>query len=221
MNPLVILVAVLGFITLGGLGFVVAFAGSSDVRMERRAKAIAGAPPEKAATRAKLAQQDASTRRRQILQTLKDQDRRQRKASVSLNARLKQTGLNISVSQFWIASSLLGVVVVVCAFVFRAPPWAALLLGLVAALGLPRWGIGFQAQQRRKKFTAHFSDAIVTHPQTRWPDAASWRPVPLPRLRNGHGCQRVVPSWAECWPWAFDPRGPDAALRAGRPRWPG
>ena len=79
---------------------------------------------------------------------------------MSLNARLKQTGLNISVSQFWIASSLLGVVVVVCAFVFRAPPWAALLLGLVAALGLPRWGIGFQAQQRRKKFTAHFSDAI-------------------------------------------------------------
>jgi tight adherence protein B len=161
MNPLVILVAVVGFLTLGGLGFVVAGAGSGDVRVARRAKAIGSAGrPEKAAARAKLAQQDAGNRRKQLLQTLKDQDRLQRKASVSLNARLKQAGLNLSVTQFWIASSLLGVAVVLCAFLLRAPPWAALLLGLVAALGLPRWGISFQAQQRRKKFTLYFSDAI-------------------------------------------------------------
>ncbi|HXQ10686.1 MAG TPA: type II secretion system F family protein [Caulobacteraceae bacterium] len=161
MNPLVILVAVVAFLTLGGLGFVVAGSGSGDVRVARRARAIAGAGrPEKAATRAKLAQQDAGNRRKQLLQTLKEQDRLQRKVSVSLNARLKQTGLNLSVPQFWIASSLLGVVVVLSAFILRAPPWAALLLGLVAALGLPRWAISFLAQQRRKKFTAHFSDAI-------------------------------------------------------------
>jgi tight adherence protein B len=161
MNPLVILVAVVSFLTLGGLGLVVAGAGSGDVRVTRRAKAIAGAGrPEKAAARAKLAQQDAGNRRKQLLQTLKEQDRRQRKASVSLNARLKQTGLNVSVTQFWIASSLLGVAVVLCAFFLRAPAWAALLLGLVAALGLPRWGISFLAQQRRKKFTLYFSDAI-------------------------------------------------------------
>jgi len=161
MSPLMILLAVFGFLTLGGLGVFVAGAGSGDMRVARRAKAIVAAgQPEKAATRTRLAQQDAGARRKQLLQTLKDQDRLQRKASVSLNARLKQAGLSISVTQFWLASSLLGVVVVVCAFLFRAPPWAALLLGLVAALGLPRWGISFQAQQRRKKFTAHFSDAI-------------------------------------------------------------
>jgi tight adherence protein B len=161
MSPLIILVAVLGFLTIGGLGLVVAGAGSGDVRVARRAKAIAVAGrPEKTAARAKLAQQDAGNRRKQLLQTLKDQERAQRKASVSLNARLKQAGLNFTVTQFWIASSVLGVAVVICAFLFRAPPWAALLLGLVAALGLPRWVIGFLAQQRTKKFTAYFSDAI-------------------------------------------------------------
>jgi tight adherence protein B len=159
MSPLIILVAVLGFLTIGGLGFVLAGAGGGDVRVARRARAIAG-QPEKGASRAKLAQQDAGNRRKQLLQTLKDQERAQRKASLSLTARLKQAGLTISVNQFWIASSILGVVVVIVAFFLRAPPWAALLLGLVAALGLPRWGIGFMAGQRTKKFTEYFSDAI-------------------------------------------------------------
>lgn len=159
MSPLIILVAVLGFLTIGGLGFVLAGAGGGDVRVARRARAIAG-QPEKGASRAKLAQQDAGNRRKQLLQTLKDQERAQRKASLSLTARLKQAGLTISVTQFWIASSILGVVVVIVVFFLRAPPWAALLLGLVAALGLPRWGIGFMAGQRTKKFTEYFSDAI-------------------------------------------------------------
>ncbi|HXQ45302.1 MAG TPA: type II secretion system F family protein [Caulobacteraceae bacterium] len=159
MSPLIILVAVLGFLTIGGLGFVLAGAGGGDVRVARRARAIAG-QPEKGASRAKLAQQDAGNRRKQLLQTLKDQERAQRKASLSLTARIKQAGLTISVTQFWIASSILGVVVVIVAFFLRAPPLAALLLGLVAALGLPRWGIGFMAGQRTKKFTEYFSDAI-------------------------------------------------------------
>ena len=41
MNPLIILVAVLGFITLGGLGFVVAGARRRDPRIAKRARAIA------------------------------------------------------------------------------------------------------------------------------------------------------------------------------------
>jgi tight adherence protein B len=159
MSPLILLVALLGFVTIGGLGFVLAGAGSGDVRGARRAKAIVG-QPDKRGARAKLAQQDAGNRRKQLLQTLKDQERLQRKASVSLTARLKQAGLAATVTQFWIASSVLGVVVVISAFVLRTPPWAALLLGLVAALGLPRWGIGFMAGQRTKKFTEYFSDAI-------------------------------------------------------------
>ena len=161
MSPLILLVAVLGFITLGGLGFVLAGAGSGDVRAVRRARQIAGAGRvDKSGSRARQAQRDAGDRRKQLLQTLKEQERAQRKASVSLQARLKQAGLRLSVAQFWIASSLLGVVIVLIAFLLRTPSWAALLLGLIAALGLPRWAIGFLAKRRTKKFTEHFSDAI-------------------------------------------------------------
>ena len=160
MNPLVIIVAVLGFVTLGGLGFVVAGAGGGDARVSKRAKAIATVRRPEKVSRSKMAAQDAGNRRKQLLQTLKEQDRAQRKASVSLVARLQQAGLSTTVSQFWIASGVLGGLVLVVTFILRGPPWAALALGLVSALGLPRWVIGFLAKRRTKQFTEFFSDAI-------------------------------------------------------------
>jgi tight adherence protein B len=160
MNPFIILAAILGFITVGGLGLVVAGAGGGDARAAKRAKAITVVRRPEKASRSKMAAQDAGNRRKQLLQTLKEQDRLQRKASVSLVARLQQTGLNVTVPQFWIASGALGGVVFVGVLVLRGPAWAALLLGLVSALGLPRWVIGFLAKRRTKKFTEFFSDAI-------------------------------------------------------------
>lgn len=160
MNPLIILVAILGFVTLGGLGYVLAGAGGDDVRVSRRAKAITTLHRPEKASRARMAAQDAGNRRKQLLQTLKEQERLQRKASVSLVAQLQQAGLNFTVTQFRIASGVLGTLVLVGALVFRAPVWAAFPLGLAAALGAPRWTIKFLAGRRTKKFTSNFSDAI-------------------------------------------------------------
>lgn len=160
MNPLIILVAILGFVTLGGLGYVVAGAGGDDVRVSKRAKAITTLNRPEKASRARMAAQDAGNRRKQLLATLKEQDRLQRKASVSLVAQLQQAGLNFTVTQFWIASGVLGTLVLVGSLIFRAPVWAAFPLGLAAALGVPRWTIKFLAGRRTKKFTGDFSDAI-------------------------------------------------------------
>jgi tight adherence protein B len=157
---LIILVAILGFVTLGGLGYVVAGAGGGDVRVSKRAKAITTLNRPEKASRARMAAQDAGNRRKQLLATLKEQDRLQRKASVSLVAQLQQAGLNFTVTQFWIASGVLGTLVLVGSLIFRAPVWAAFPLGLAAALGVPRWTIKFLAGRRTKKFTGDFSDAI-------------------------------------------------------------
>jgi tight adherence protein B len=157
---LIILVAILGFVTLGGLGYVVAGAGGDDVRVSKRAKAITTLNRPEKASRARMAAQDAGNRRKQLLATLKEQDRLQRKASVSLVAQLQQAGLNFTVTQFWIASGVLGTLVLVGSLIFRAPVWAAFPLGLAAALGVPRWTIKFLAGRRTKKFTGDFSDAI-------------------------------------------------------------
>ena len=155
MNPLVILVAILGFLTLGGLGLC-----RRRRRLRRRAvtqaraKAIAApAARRRPAAPRKLAQQDAGNRRKQLLQTLKEQDRRQRKASVSLTpgsaGRLERQRHAVLDRQRPVGRGGRPLRL----FPPRAG-WAALLLGLAAALGLPRWGISFLAQQRTKKFTA-------------------------------------------------------------------
>jgi tight adherence protein B len=159
VSPLLILVAILSFLTLGGVGFVLAGAGGGDAKVAKRARAMAQVrTPEKVRGRAAI--QDAGQRRKQILQTLKEQERLQRRASVSLSAKLQQAGVSFSVTQFWIGSGVLGGLVFVAGLILRAPAWAALGLGLIAALGLPQWLVRFLGARRTKKFTEHFSDAI-------------------------------------------------------------
>jgi tight adherence protein B len=160
MSPMILMVAILGFVAVGGIGFVFAGAGAGDSRTAKRAKAIASVRQPERVTRARNAAQDAGQRRKQLLKTLKEQDRLQRRASVSLSARLQQAGLNATIAQFWIASVVLGVIVAFVVLVMHGPFWAALGLGLTGALGLPRWIVGFLAKRRTKKFTAAFSDAI-------------------------------------------------------------
>ncbi len=140
-------------------------AGGGDVRVTKRAKAIATVRrPEKGRPAApRWPPRMRGNRRKQLLQTLKEQERRLQRKRCPVRrspARLQQAGLSISVPQFWIFSGAFGGVVLVAAFLLRAPWWAALLLGLVTAFGLPRWLIDFLAKRRTKQFTEHFSDAI-------------------------------------------------------------
>jgi tight adherence protein B len=157
---LIIAVAVLGFLAVAGLGFV--FAGPADSgRMVKRAQAITAGPQRtERANRARAVVVDAGARRKQLLKSLKEQERAQRKASVTLAARLQQAGLNISPAQFWIVSGVFGGLVLALALVLRANPLVSLLITVVAGLGAPRWVIGFLAKRRTKQFTEAFADAI-------------------------------------------------------------
>jgi tight adherence protein B len=156
-----ILVAVLSFLLIGGVGW--AFVGHSDSsdKAVKRAQAF-GSPDEKsrvARTKAAPAQ-TAEVRRKQIMDQLKDAERRERKARVTIGAKLRQAGLSLSVRAFWIIS----VVVMLVAtggilLVAHNPLWAGL-GGLAAGLGLPRWVVGFLGNRRVKKFNSEFPDAV-------------------------------------------------------------
>ncbi len=159
-----ILIAVLGFVTVAGLGFAFAGSGNSNAKTVKRAQAIVsgGATGDK---RAKVSQRSAvnnqEVRRKQILKNLKDEEKQQKAKTVTLAARLQQAGLAVSVQNFWIFSSILGVIVAVTGLVLlHNKPWVGPVLGVVAAVGLPRWIINFLAKRRTKKFTEAFSDAI-------------------------------------------------------------
>ena len=156
---LTILVAFLGFVVVAGLGLTFAGGGGPGARTMKRAQAISAGGRSDRGARAKAAN-DPGARRKQLLTNLKEQDRRQRKASLSLDGQLRQAGLSTTVVQFWVASGILGALVLVATLVFRTPWFVMLGAPVGMGLGVPRWVIGFLAGRRRKKFTEHFSDAI-------------------------------------------------------------
>lgn len=156
-----ILIAVLGFITIAGLGFVLTGGGESGgAKAAKRAQVIVGGGERQAAVRAKAAANSPDARRKQILKTLKEQDRKQKKATLTIAARLRAAGLGDNIKLFWIVSGVLGVVVTLVLLVVQKMPLVALGAGFAAGLGLPRWAIGFLAAKRTKKFIEAFADAI-------------------------------------------------------------
>ena len=153
---LVVLAAVLGFVAIGGVALVFVAPGNS--RALKRAQAISDrtrAPT----SRVRTAANDPALRRKQILKTLRDEERRHRKASVNMAARLQQAGLSISPKVFWILSAALGVTVLLGAAVIGQKPFIGLLFAIGLGLGLPRWVVSFLGKRRAKKFVEAFSDA--------------------------------------------------------------
>ncbi len=158
---LVAIVAVLAFITIGGIGWVFAGGDSGSARAAKRAQAIVSGGPRETRARGRTAVTNSQeARRKQILKTLKEQERQQKKATLAIAARLQQAGLGMTVRTFWIASGVFGLVVAAIVLLATQKPLIALGLAFAAGFGLPRWVVGFLANRRIKKFTEAFSDAI-------------------------------------------------------------
>jgi tight adherence protein B len=155
-----ILAAVLAFITIGGLGW--AFVGGDDSSQQavKRAQSFGGPRQNSAAARKAAAANTPEARRKQILLQLQESERRERKARLTMPAKLKQAGLSLSIGMFWILSAVLGVVAAFVIMLLGLPPLLALGVGIVAALGLPRWVVSFLGKRRRAKFSLAFADAV-------------------------------------------------------------
>lgn len=154
-----LLIAVLGFITVAGLGLALAGGDNGQAKTVKRAQALAGAEA-RPGNRRRPAVSAQDQRRRQILKTLRDQDRQQKKATLSISAKMQQAGLGDNTRNFWIASGVVGVVVLLVVILLRQSPLIGLGLAFAAGFGLPRWVLGFLAARRVKKFTEAFPDAM-------------------------------------------------------------
>ncbi len=155
-----ILAAVLAFITIGGLGWVFVGGDDSSAKAVKRAETLGAG---KAAARTKAQAAVANTpeaRRKQILSQLQEAERRERKARLTMAARLRHAGVSMSVRTFYIVSGALGVTALLIALVFGLNAILALGLALIVGLGLPRWVLGFVARRRMKKFSLEFPNAV-------------------------------------------------------------
>ena len=102
-----VLIAVLLFVVLGGLGFAFAGGDSMQTKTLKRAQSIAGGGAVAARARARVASSSPAIRREQILKTLKEQEKRQKQASLTLRARIQQAGLETTPKTFWIVSAVM------------------------------------------------------------------------------------------------------------------
>lgn len=156
-----ILAAVLAFITIGGVGWVLVSGDDASDQAVKRAKTIGGVRAEAVANAKRAAVANTpEARRKQILLQLKEVDRRERKARMTMSAKLKQAGLKMSMRVFIIISAALGLVGAFIALVLSANIILALGVGVAMGLGLPRWLVGMKAKARMKKFSMAFADAV-------------------------------------------------------------
>ncbi len=156
-----ILVAAFAFIAVAGVGF--AFAGGGDKTRKNRMAVAVGEPVVQRGKRHTAALDTAAQKRKQIQDSLKDLEARQkadRKKSLTLTARLEQAGLDWSPTKFWIISGVLGGIALLLAFMTGQHPLLMLAAAVIAGFGLPRWVLSMSRNGRQKKFTANFADAL-------------------------------------------------------------
>ncbi|ADK99951.1 type II secretion system F family protein [Brevundimonas subvibrioides] len=156
-----ILAAVLAFITIAGLGWVFVGGDDSSAQAIKRAEGFTSGTVRTA--RAKAAKVEANTpeaRRKAIELQLKEAERKERKARMTMKARLKHAGMSMGIRTFWIISACLGVVAFLMPLVFGLNIFVAIGIALVVGLGLPRWVVGFIGKRRLKKFSLEFANAV-------------------------------------------------------------
>lgn len=154
-----ILAAILAFVTIGGLGWALIGGDDSSTQALKRAQGLNQRSP----TARKAAQTQSNTpeaRRKQILDQLKEADRKERKARMTMAAKLKQAGLSLNIRTFWIISASAGAVALVLPLLFGANFLLCIGLAVVFGAGLPRWVVGFLAKRRMKKFSLEFANSV-------------------------------------------------------------
>ena len=111
------------------------------------------------------AQADAAqNRRRQVADTLKELEQRQKaREKVTMRLRLQRAGLDITPRSFWIVRAWLrrrSSALCIWLSAPNLPIIVPLLAAFVGAFGLPRWFVARLTKRRQNKFIDEFANAI-------------------------------------------------------------
>ena len=163
MDQQLIIVAVLGLVCVGAVGFV-AFAPTEKDKAKKRVQALEGSKGARRAIGSAQEQASNRDRRRKLsdaLSKIEDQSKElKKKKRVSLEQRIEQAGLEFTPRQFYIGSLICAVFLTAIGFISGQKLWVTGLLALVGGLGLPNWYVNFARNRRQKKFADEFSNAI-------------------------------------------------------------
>ena len=159
-----ILAAAAAFVAVGGVGWVAVGAAGDGANRKRVQRAVGGRGENGGrGRRANTALDQAAQRKRQVQESLKDIEARQKdkkKKSVTLKAQIQQAGMSFTPTTFWMVSAGIGIAGVLIAFLTGQNMLVTLAIGVIGGLGLPRWWLGFLRGRRQKQFTAEFANSL-------------------------------------------------------------
>jgi tight adherence protein B len=109
--------------------------------------------------------QELSKRRKSVQDSLKDLEKKQQEKNKkfgdrSLKARLARSGLQLTPGRFYMFSVLFGCVTLLVCLIAGLPLVAILGISFVAAIGVPRWVLGFIISRRQNKFLEELPNAL-------------------------------------------------------------
>lgn len=164
MNPdmAFLLAAVAAFVAVGGVGWV-AVGSMGDAQSKKRINRAVGDGQLVRGKRQTAALDQAAQRKRQVQESLKDMEQRQRdqrKKSLTIKARIRQAGMSFSPSVFWMISAGAALTGALVAFITGQNLLVLAAITLISGFGLPRWWLGFLCGRRQKKFTAEFANSL-------------------------------------------------------------
>ena len=143
--------------SVGGIAYVFLYPRlSGETRADKRRDAFATVAEPGARRTGR-----ALTRREIVAQSLKEMEEREKsRDKLTLETRIAQAGLRWDKKRFLVVSGAMGAGFFLTALLVSESLPAALGLGLVGALGAPRWLLGFLRGRRIKGFSNEFPNAI-------------------------------------------------------------
>lgn len=158
------LAALLGAGAFAAIVFVLLFPLiSGDKQKDKRLASVTEGRAAKIATRS--AAEIAANRRKQVAETLKDIDKRDKgKEKISLRVKMQRAGIDAEPKAFWIASAMCGAVCSVAAFLSLSNSnftiVAVLSSAFIGTMGLPRFILSKMIVRRQNKFLNELANAI-------------------------------------------------------------
>lgn len=168
IDPTIIAIVLLVAVSTGAVAYGVLFSRiETDKKTSSRINRVRSAETDTNQMKAARDRvQEVSKRRKSVQDSLKELEKRQQQEktkkanATSLKAKLAQSGLSVTLTQFYLMSAVLGLVVLAMTFLSGMPPLVMAGASFVAGLGLPRWIVGFLVKRRQKKFLEEFPNSL-------------------------------------------------------------
>lgn len=152
-------------VAVGGLAIAILMPYLVGEEAQKRVRNIAesgktGQPRQ--SFRSRFLEDQKDSRRRQIQESLKQIEERekQRRKKLTLRAMIAQAGLDMSMRTFWLVSLACGLAFAVIPIAIGIPIYVAPVAGIVGMFGFPRWFLSFLRKRRQHVFITDFADAI-------------------------------------------------------------